>query len=101
MDGVEKSDEMMLPERPRYRVPVGMPLRGEGRREGALVSVLVHIVIITLLIVPLVFAPTVIQRMEQGARGPGPACGGGGASGGRSGDHQTLAFVRVAHGPVP
>src|SRR5258706_5857870 len=101
MDRVEKNDEMVLPERPRYRVPVGMPLRGEGRREGALVSVLVHIVIITLLIIPLVFAPTVIQRMEQGAGGAGPAGGGGGASGGRLGDRETLRFVRVVREPVP
>ena len=38
--------------RPQYRVPVGMPMRDEGRRAGAIVSVVVHALIIFLLIVP-------------------------------------------------
>ncbi len=89
-------DETQLPERPKYRVPVGMPLRGEHRREGAVVSLLVHLVIITLLLVPIVLSHTVIQRMEQGAGGAGPAGGGGGGRGGASRGEETVRYVHVA-----
>src|SRR5437764_14568587 len=66
--------------RPRYRVPSGMPLRDEGRRTGAVVSVVVHALIIFLLIVPFFMPHSVIERMQQGAGGPGPAGGGGGGT---------------------
>jgi hypothetical protein len=59
-------------DRPRYRTPLGMPLRDDGRRAGALVSVVVHALIIFLLIVPFFMPRNVIQRMQQGAGGPGP-----------------------------
>ena len=59
--------------RPRYRQPIGMPMRDEGRRAGAVVSVVVHAVVIFLLIVPFFMPHSVIERMQQGAGGPGPA----------------------------
>ena len=89
------------PARPAYRVPIGLPLYDEGRRQGAIVSVLVHAAIIALLLLPLVFAHTVITRIEQGAGGAGPAGGGGGGSRGNTGARETLRYVRVAPDPVP
>ena len=89
------------PTRPAYRLPVGMPLRDEGRRQGVIVSVLVHAIIIALLLMPIVFARTVVARMEQGAGGAGPAGGGGGGRGGITGPRESLRFVRVAPEPVP
>ena len=72
-------------DRPRYRQPLGMPLRDEGRRAGAVVSVVVHALIIFLLIVPFFMPRTVIERLQQGAGGPGPAGGGGGGMRGTGG----------------
>ena len=89
------------PIRPAYRVPIGLPARDEGRREGAIVSVLVHVLIVGLLMMPLYYASTVLMPMPQGAGGPGPAGGGGGGTGGSTGYHETLRFVRVAPEPVP
>lgn len=88
--------------RPRYRAPIGMPERDEGRRIGAVVSVVVHALIIGLLIAPFMMPASVIERMQQGAGGVGPAGGGGGGRGGTGGETgETLRFVRVAPEPVP
>jgi periplasmic protein TonB len=89
------------PARGPYRVPIGLPLRDEGRKEGALVSVLVHIVIVGLLLMPIVLARTVIAPIQQGAGGAGPAGGGGGGRGGVTGSRETLRFVRVVPIAVP
>jgi protein TonB len=89
------------PARPAYRVPVGLPLRDEGRRQGAIISVLVHAVIIALLLMPIVFSRTIINRIEQGAGGAGPAGGGGGGQGGYAGSGDTIRFVRVTPQQVP
>ncbi len=91
------------PARPAYRVPIGLPLRDEGRRQGAIVSVLVHAAIIALLLMPIMFARTVIRRIDQAAGGAGPAGGGGGGKGGGgiTGARETLRFVRVVQDPVP
>jgi periplasmic protein TonB len=90
-------------DRPRYRTPLGMPLRDDGRRAGALVSVVVHALIIFLLIVPFFMPRNVIQRMQQGAGGPGPAGGGGGGSQGTGGRKsvEKIRFVRVSPTQVP
>jgi TonB family protein len=87
----------------RYRVPIGMPIRHDGRRAGAVVSVLVHALIIALLIIPFVVPGSVIERMQQGAGGAGPAGGGGGGDAGTGGTttRETLRFVRIAPDPVP
>ena len=89
------------PARPAYRLPVGLPRRDEGRRQGVIVSVLVHAAILALLLMPIVFARTAITRIEQGAGGAGPAGGGGGGSSGVTGARETLRYVRVARDPVP
>ena len=50
---------------PRYRVPIGLPSRGqESRRMGVVVSMLLHALIIGLLIVPLMMPDSVIERMQ-------------------------------------
>jgi hypothetical protein len=88
--------------RPRYRQPIGMPMRDEGRRTGAIVSVAVHAVVIFLLIVPFFMPHAVIQRLQQGAGGAGPAGGGGGGTRGRGGETvEKIQFVKVSPTPVP
>lgn len=89
------------PERPAYRVPIGMPLRDEGRRQGVIVSILVHGAIILLLLFPIVLARTTIIPIQQGAGGAGPAGGGGGGRGGIQVPRDTIRFVRVAPTQVP
>jgi protein TonB len=87
---------------PRYRVPVGMPLRDEGRRAGAVVSVVVHALIIFLLIVPFFMPHSVIERLQQGAGGPGPAGGGGGGTRGTGASTtEHIQFVKVLPTAVP
>lgn len=94
------------PERPAYRVPIGMPLRDEGRRQGIIVSILVHGAIILLLLFPIVLARTNIIRIQQGAGGAGPAGGGGGGRGGVQ-PHERVQFIvptttaPAAVAPVP
>jgi periplasmic protein TonB len=88
--------------RPRYRQPIGMPMRDEGRRAGAVVSLVVHALIILLLIVPFFMPRSVIERMQQGAGGAGPAGGGGGGTRGTGGEmRERVQFVRVSPAPVP
>jgi protein TonB len=80
------------PERPAYRVPIGMPLRDEGRRQGIIVSILVHGAIILLLLFPIVLARTNIIPIQQGAGGAGPSGGGGGGRGGAQ-PHERVQFI--------
>ena len=88
--------------RPAYRAPIGLPERDDGRRAGAVVSVLVHALIIALLLVPRLMPGPVIERIQQGAGGAGPAGGGGGGRGGTGGSaRESLRFVRLAPDPVP
>ena len=89
-------------DRPRYRQPIGMPVRSEGRRTGAVVSVVVHAIIIILLIFPFFMPRNVIRPMHQGAGGAGPAGGGGGGTRGTGGGTvEKIQFVRVSPTPVP
>ena len=85
-----------------YRVPLGMPIRDEGRRAGAVVSVVIHALIIFLLIVPFFMPHSVIERLQQGAGGPGPAGGGGGGTRGTGATTQEhIQFVKVLPAAVP
>jgi protein TonB len=87
--------------RPHYRVPTGLPTRDEGRRAGAVISVVIHALIIGLLIIPFFMPQSVIARLQQGAGGPGAAGGGGGGSHGTGGGTvETLHFVRVTTQPM-
>jgi protein TonB len=71
---------------------------------GLALSVLIHALIIALIVVPLVYSRTIIERMEQGAGGRGPAGGGGGGSRGAMttppGYVETLRYVRVRAEPL-
>ena len=96
------------PERPAYRVPIGMPLSDDGRRQGVIVSILVHGAIILLLLFPIVLARTNIIPIQQGAGGAGPAGGGGGGRGGVPLPHEQVQYIvpttavpAVAPLPVP
>ena len=101
-DYEDQIDRGAVSTRPRYRQPMGMPLRGEGRRTGAIISVLVHAVIIFLLIIPFFMPRNVIQRMQQGAGGAGPAGGGGGGTRGTGGQAvEKIQYVRISPTPVP
>ena len=91
-------------DRPPYRPPVGMPLRGEGRW-GAPFSVAVHVLLILLLVTPF-FASTLLPQLFPGG-GPGPAGGGGGGRGGVGGFRpepitpERLRYLRIAPDPPP
>ena len=89
------------PMQPRYRVPMGLPARDEGRRAGAVVSIVLHALIIGLLIMPFFMPAAVIERMQQGAGGAGPAGGGGGSRGSTGGYVETLRFVKLSKSAVP
>ena len=88
-------------ERPAYRTPLGMPIRADARREGAIISFVIHVGVILLLLFPVIIARTVITQIQQGAGGTGPAGGGGGGRAGEEGYHETLRFVRVVPQQVP
>lgn len=72
--------------RPAFRPPIGVPLRDEPRRRGAVVSLVLHVLIVLLVLAPPVFLATKVDYVQQkGAGGAGPAGGGGGGSGGSGG----------------
>ena len=99
-DELDRSES--TPRRPRYRQPIGMPMRDEGRRAGAVVSVIAHALIILLLIIPFFMPHSLIRRMQQGAGGAGPAGGGGGGNQGTGGETvEHLQFVKVLPNAVP
>jgi protein TonB len=85
------------------RPPIGIPSRGESRREGTIVSVLIHALVLFLILAPPVFMATKLDFVQkQGAGGPGPAGGGGGGSGGTGGRmlRERLRYVQMAAPPV-
>jgi len=87
-------------ERPPYRPPVGIPLAKDRRIQSSIISVLAHVLVILLLIVP--FASPELMREVLGAGGPGPAGGGGGGSRGTGGAKtERIQFVNVAPVPAP
>ena len=89
------------PKRPRYRPPIGIPIREEGKTAGALISILLHVLIVALLLAPPLLIARQIQVSNEGAGGPGPVGGGGGGTRGTGGENarERLRFIRVA--PIP
>ena len=86
---------------------LGLPRAREDRRAGALLSVLLHVLIVMLLVTPFAVHHAIVE-VEQGAGGPGPAGGGGGGHGGTGGvqtPREQLQFIQVAPpaavAPVP
>ena len=59
--------------RPPLRPPIGIPLRDASRREGVVVSVLLHLLVAFLLLAPPLFMASKLDFVQkQGAGGPGP-----------------------------
>ena len=82
---------------------LGLPRGREDRRASALLSVVLHVLVIMLLITPFAVHQTIIERPE-GAGGPGPAGGGGGGHGGTGGvadQRERLQFIQVASQSAP
>ncbi len=94
-----------VPERPKLRPPVGIPVPATPRVRSVLASVGIHALIIALLVVP--FAAPEVIRVITGSGGPTPAGGGGGGLRGSGGDRggppivERLRYVQLAAPPVP
>ena len=88
--------------RPPYRPPIGVPARRDSRWAGA-VSILLHVLLIVLMIVPIAIA----HDLPDATRGAGGAGAAGGGGGGRRGGaaspylKEDLRYVRVAPPPPP
>ena len=78
---------------------LGLPRAHDDRRVSALVSVLLHVLIVMLLVTPFAVHHAIVE-VAQGAGGPGPAGGGGGGHGGTGGvqtpQPERLQFIQVA-----
>lgn len=100
-------DSLSLPELPPSPAPPRRPLPAlalpkgrEDRRAGALLSILLHALIIGLLVAPIAAGRELVER-AQGAGGPGPAGGGGGGRGGTGGQTtERLQYIVVAPPPA-
>ena len=90
-------------ERPRFRPPVGIPdaTPQVSTWRGAVVSIVLHGLLIALLLVPLAAPQLLPEMMQQGAGGPGPAGGGGGGTGGTGGEklEERVRYIEVAPPP--
>ncbi len=89
-------------ERPKYRPPLGVPLKTGKELGGKITAVAVHLLFLLLLLVPL--SQTELAKEILGAGGPGPAGGGGGGSRGSGGGQhkqEHTQFVQVAPPPPP
>jgi len=76
---------------------LALPRAREDRRAGALLSVVLHVLVVMLLATPFAVHHAIVEQQE-GAGGPGPAGGGGGGHGGTGGvpdQHEQLQFVQV------
>lgn len=96
------TDPIRHAERPPYRVPLGLPRGRENRRLGAIVSLLLHLLLIYLIVTPFTHHHP-IHEIAQGAGGAGPAGGGGGGHGGTGGQsrRETEHADFVALAPPP
>ncbi|MGI8510196.1 MAG: hypothetical protein ACR2MQ_12805 [Gemmatimonadaceae bacterium] len=84
-----------------YRPPVGIPRREQARWQGWLISLLAHLLLLLLIIVPAVEANIDLGR-RLGAGGAEPAGGGGGGSSGGAGDTAPrLRFIQIAPARAP
>jgi hypothetical protein len=85
--------------RPRYRPPLGLPLKRDSRW-GQAVSFLLHALLILFILAPL-FQHDVELVAERGAGGAGPAGGGGGGHRGTGGESNPEALRFFATPPAP
>jgi periplasmic protein TonB len=89
--------------RPKLRPLIGVP---EGamkvnRRQSVIVSVLSHLLIIVLLLLPAFFHREITEALTEGAGGPGPAGGGGGGRGGSPVILERIQRYQLAPTPPP
>lgn len=87
--------------RPRYRPPVGIPEVAGHRREATLASLLLHIALIVLVLLPPIWISKQIDATQQrGPRGDGRAGGGGGGNKG-TGGAERIRFFSVPEPGAP
>ena len=82
---------------------LALPRGRESRRASALLSLLLHVIIVMLLVTPFAVHHEIVERAE-GAGGLGPAGGGGGGHGGTGGvaeEQERLQFIQLAPQPAP
>lgn len=82
-----------------YRPPIGVPIEKQRRTAGAIVSVLLHVLVVMLLLFPF-FGSDLVAEFT-GAGGPGPAGGGGGGTGGTGGGRVVNERVQYVVPPPP
>lgn len=79
-----------------YRPPVGIPRREQKRWQGWILSLLAHLLLLLLIVLPALDSG-IDYGHRDGAGGPGPAGGGGGGLDG--GGTPRLQFVQIAPPP--
>lgn len=86
------------PKRP-YRPPIGIPVQKQGRAGSAIVSVIVHAIILLLILGPI----AVHEAMEIANEGAGGKSAPGGGGGGRRGPPtaERATFIQVTPPPPP
>lgn len=95
------AEQLLPPARPRYRPPIGIPVKKERRTTSLLIAIGLHVLLILLTLVELT-SPDV-DREILGAGGPGPSGGGGGGNRGTGGQpkNERVQFIQVAPIPAP
>jgi hypothetical protein len=88
-------DGETVPARRPYRPPIGIPIERQGRG-GAVVSILLHLLIIGLILAPPIFTGLVVDAGSEGGGGAGPAGGGGGGNRGTGGIPERMQYLQVA-----
>jgi len=82
------------------RLPaLALPPERKRSRGWTLLSVLLHLGLLVLLVLPPALHTGEVHEIEQGAGGPGPAGGGGGNSGGGAPRHQSVQYAVVKAPP--
>jgi hypothetical protein len=72
------TDHDSTPRRP-YRPPIGIPTKGEPRAQATAAAVVLHLLLVLLVLAPtLVVGRQLLDYTQRGAGGPGPVGGGGG-----------------------
>src|ERR1043166_6923425 len=87
------------PARQRRLPSLGLPVARDGRRGWAVLSTVVHVLVLAFLLTRVATHEGFVVEIEQGAGGKGEA-GGGGGHRGTGGDVEHLQYVSVAPPPA-
>ena len=105
---LEQSEFERAPVRPPLRPPIGIPLppgEEDRRLRSFVTSLILHVLLVALVLLPPILGSRLIEQQVQGAGGPGPAGGGGGGRGGTGGVdkpvEERLRYIQVAPAQVP